>query len=464
MHSRGLRATIIAALTTSLCFAGQTPGVPATATPNAPIPAPTAPPQTAPSPTAPAPNGPLTLAQAEAIAFKNHPQIATAQNLQSAAQQGITEARAAYYPTVNGEITGSQAALDQMRLGAGAITTSLLFNRFGQGIQATQLISDFGRTKNLVAQSQQQAQAAAQSTQATIYDVALGVNRAYFGVLEAEAYVRVATETVRARQTLTDQVSALFNAKLKSQVDLSFAQVNLSEAQLLLLRSQDAVKRAYADLSRAMGLDQPVNYQLAEEPAPQGPPSDAETLVADAIQNRPELKQLRLQAQAAQHFEQAEADLTRPSISFIGVGGAVPYLDQDPRVAPHGYEAAAVNMEIPVFNGHLFSARRQAAHYQTLASEQRVRNLQQQIERDVRAAWVTATTAYQRIPVTEDLLKQAQLALDLAQERYQLGLASIVEITQAQLNLTQAQIENVSARYEYQTAYAALQYTIGALR
>jgi outer membrane protein len=82
----------------------------------------------------------------------------------------------------------------------------------------------------------------------------------------------------------------------------------------------------------------------------------------------------------------------------------------------------------------------------------------------VRAAWVTATTAYQRIPVTEDLLKQAQLALDLAQERYQLGLASIVEITQAQLNLTQAQIENVSARYEYQTAYAALQYTIGALR
>jgi outer membrane protein len=224
------------------------------------------------------------------------------------------------------------------------------------------------------------------------------------------------------------------------------------------------VKRAYADLSRAMGLDQPVNYQLAEEPAPQGPPPDAETLVADAIQNRPELKQLRLQAQAAQHFEQAEADLTRPSISFIGVGGAAPYLDQDPRVAPHGYEAAAVNMEIPVFNGHLFSARRQAAHYQTLASEQRVRNLQQQIERDVRAAWVTATTAYQRIPVTEDLLKQAQLALDLAQERYQLGLASIVEITQAQLNLTQAQIENVSARYEYQTAYAALQYTIGALR
>jgi outer membrane protein len=62
------------------------------------------------------------------------------------------------------------------------------------------------------------------------------------------------------------------------------------------------------------------------------------------------------------------------------------------------------------------------------------------------------------------MIKQAQLAIKLAQGRYNLGLASIVEVTQAQLNLTQAQIENVTAKYDYQTAYAALQYTIGALR
>jgi len=139
-------------------------------------------------------------------------------------------------------------------------------------------------------------------------------------------------------------------------------------------------------------------------------------------------------------------------------------LNQDPRVAPHGYEAAAVNVDIPIFNGHLFSARKQAAHFQALAADQRVRNLQQQVERDVRAAWIAASTAYQRIPVTENLLQQAQLALELAQGRYNLGLASIVEVTQAQLNLTQAQIENVSAKYDYQSAFAELQYSIGALR
>jgi outer membrane protein len=121
-------------------------------------------------------------------------------------------------------------------------------------------------------------------------------------------------------------------------------------------------------------------------------------------------------------------------------------------------------VDIPIFNGHLFSARRQAAHYEAQAAGERVRNLRQQVERDVRSAWISASTAWQRIPVTEEFVKQAQLALVLAQGRYNLGLASIVEITQAQLNLTQAQIENVSATYDYQSAYAQLQYTVGSLR
>jgi outer membrane protein len=290
------------------------------------------------------------------------------------------------------------------------------------------------------------------------------VNRGYFGVLQAQAYITVANDTVRARQTLTDQVTALANANLKSQLDVNFAAVNLSEAKLLLIRSQDAVEQAYSDLARALGQEQVVRYKLADVPAPGAPPASPEPLIADAIQNRPELRNAQLQLQGAQSFEQAEADLSRPSISFIAVGGGLPYLHQEPRVAPYGYEGAAVNVDIPIFNGHLFSARRQAAHYESQATSERLRNLRQQVERDVRSAWISASTAYQRIPVTQDLMKQAQLALELAQGRYNLGLASIVEITQAQLNLTQARIENVSATYDYQVAYAQLQYTVGALR
>jgi outer membrane protein len=397
------------------------------------------------------------------MALKSHPQIAAAQDTASSAGQHITESKAAYYPTVDGEITGAQG-LSQSRLGAGALAASQLFNRFGQGLQVTQLVTDFGRRKNLVAQSQYEAQAAAQNTQATIYDVVLGVNRGYFGVLQAQSYVTVANETVRARQALTDQVTALANANLKSQLDVNFAAVNLSEAKLLLIRSQDAVDQAYADLARALGQEQVVRYRLADVASPGTPPASAEPLITDAIQNRPELRNVQLQLQGAQAFEKAEADLSRPSVSLIAVGGGLPYLGQDPRVAPYGYEGAALNVDIPIFNGHLFSARRQAAHYDAEATSERLRNLRQQVERDVRSAWISASTAYQRIPVTEELLKQAQLALELAQGRYNLGLASIVEITQSQLNLTQAQIEKVSATYDYQVAYAQLQYTVGALR
>ena len=406
---------------------------------------------------------PLTLVEAEAIALKLHPQIATAQNVEAAVGQGIVEARAAYYPVVAAEITASQG-LDLSRLGAGALPASLLFDRFGQGLQLTQLVSDFGRTKNLVANAKFNAEAQGQSTRATTFDVVLRVDQAFYGTLQSEAFVRVAEETVKARQTLLDQVSALAKAQLRSQADVTFAEVNLSEARLLLIRAQDSVKRSYAELTRALGQDTPVEYRVVDTPRAPAPPPDAQPLIADAIQNRPEIAASGLLLQAAERFENAEKDLTHPTVSLVAVGGALPYLNQDPRVAPHGYEAVAINMEIPIFNGHLFSARRRAADYQRLAQDQRLRNLRQQVERDVRAALITAQTAYDRIPVTEDMLKQATLSLDLAEGRYKLGLASIVEVSQAQLNLTQAQIENVSARYDYDNAYAALQYTIGALK
>jgi outer membrane protein len=234
----------------------------------------------------------------------------------------------------------------------------------------------------------------------------------------------------------------------------------------LLIRAQSNLQQSFVDLARALGQDgaPPQQYQLTDSPASGAPPSVVDNLVTQAVMNRPELADLRFRYEAAQKFEVAERDLKHPSVSLMAVGGALPYLDQNPRVAPEGYEGVAINVDIPIFNGHFFTAREQAARYEALAANQRVRDLQQQVEHDVRAAWLNATTAFQRIPVTVELVNQATLAQDLAKGRYDLGLASIVELTQAQLNLTQAQIENVGAQYDYQSAYAFLQYTIGALR
>src|SRR5580658_1409269 len=407
----------------------------------------------------------LKLSDAEALALKNHPQVLAAQNETSAQSQRIVETRSAYYPTVDGEMTASGANIGA-RLGAGFLNVSSLFDRVGDGVLINQLISDFGRTSSLVAQSKSQANAAEQNYQATRYDVLLRVNQAYFGALRSQAVVKVAQETVSARQQLADQVGQLAQNKLRSQLDVSFADVTVSQAKLLLLRSQNLVQAAFAELTRALGAQQTATYQLAEEPMPPGPQADAEGLVQQALQNRPELAGLRLTRDAAYRFEDAERDLKRPTASFVGVAGYMPYIDQinRPRITPNEYAGAAVNLEIPIFNGHLFTARREEAHYHAVEAVQRVRDLEESVTRDVRTAWANAQTAYQGLPVTAEYLREATMALDLAHGRFDLGLSSIVELTEAQLNLTEAEIEDLNAKYDYQSEYAAVQYAIGSLR
>jgi outer membrane protein len=198
---------------------------------------------------------------------------------------------------------------------------------------------------------------------------------------------------------------------------------------------------------------------------PVGPPATADSLVAQALGNRPELASLRFSRDAAYKFADAEKDLSRPTVNAIAVGGFLPFVNSPSSTpVPPEYEGIAANVSIPVFNGHLFSARREAAIQRARESDQRLRDQQQRISRDVRVAWAGANDAYQRIDVTAQFLRQAALALDLAQGRYNLGLSSIIELTQAQLNLTEAEIENLNAKYDYQTQYSALQYTLGLLR
>jgi outer membrane protein len=325
-----------------------------------------------------------------------------------------------------------------------------------------QLITDSGRTRNLVASTKLQAQAAQSQTTATKYDVVLAASQAYYEVLLAQQLVVVSKQTVAARQSVVDQTSQLFKNQLKSQVDLSFAQVNLSDANLMLLRAQDRVEAAYAGLAEALGTEQTVEYQLADQPTPPTPPEVPDGLLAQALRDRPEMTSFRLQREASQKFAYAERDLKRPAVSLMAAGGVLPYIDSPASVAKE-YEAVGINVQIPVFNGFLFSARRQAAEYELQAADQRLREVENRIARDVRTAWANARTGYQAIGATADLLQQANLSMNLAQGRYDLGLASIVELTQAQLSLTQAQVQNVTAKYEYQQAYASLQYALGAL-
>jgi outer membrane protein len=163
---------------------------------------------------------------------------------------------------------------------------------------------------------------------------------------------------------------------------------------------------------------------------------------------------------SAQSYATAQRDLWLPTISAAGAAGLVPY-----RVAqlPPRYAAAGFDVNIPIFNGHLFGALRAEANAEARAQEQFLRAEQNSVVRDVQKAWLNAVSGYQRVSLTDQLFAQAKQAFDLAQARYQLGLSSIIELSQAQLNLTQAQIAQVSAKYDYQAERSALNYQVGQL-
>ena len=148
------------------------------------------------------------------MALRNHPVLQAATFNAQAAEQVTREAKSAYLPTANGSLTGA-GAMSNSRIAAGYLNNPYILNRYSNGLAVSQLITDFGHTTNLVASARLGAQAASQSAKQTEQDVLLGINRAYFGVLRAEAVLKVAQETVKARQILADQVTTLEKNKLK---------------------------------------------------------------------------------------------------------------------------------------------------------------------------------------------------------------------------------------------------------
>lgn len=401
----------------------------------------------------------LTVTDAETIAIKNHPQISVARLLALAQKEVTRETKSAELPTITGSLTAVDAR-DGGRVTAGFLNNPVLYTRAGGGVSITQLITDFGRTRNLVASAGLQEKARQSGELATEADIRLAVDEAFYRALAAQAVVDVAKKTVALRQDTTDLVTSLANAKLKSTLDRSFAEVNLNQAQLLLLDAQNEKDASFAELSTVMGYEQQQNFVLMDHVGSvSAPAQDINALTALAMQSRPDLVALNDQFEAAERFRKAEHELWRPMISASGVAGGAP-VRADSIPSPW-YGAAGVNLNIPIFNGGLYSARAKEADYRANAAQEQVRDLRNKIARDVRISWLSAQSAYQKVDVTSRLLDQANQALDLAQTRYKLGLSSIVELSQAELAQTSAEIGNTNARYDYQRSLSMIRYQTG---
>lgn len=401
----------------------------------------------------------ISLSQAQDIAVRNHPHIASAALNAQAGEAVIKEVRSARFPTLSGNISGVGAE-PSSTLSAGALTTSSIYNRLASGVVATELLSDFGRTANLEQSAKLRNAGQNRTVNYTRAQVLLEVQQAYYQALASQSVLKVAQATLDLRRLTLRQVGALAQSGLRSTLDVSFAQVNVSQAELDLFRAENDARASHARLSAAMGYARDQAFSLSDEQLPSPLDPDVDALIGQAMRDRPDLAALQLNRDALGRYAEAEKRLRNPVISAAAAAGVAPVRDDRIR---ESYSAAGVNVNIPVLNGGLFKARRQEAESHAAAADKDVQDLSLQIARDVQVAWLDANDAFRRLDVTARLVAEANEALRLAQARYDSALGSIVELNQAQLNQTSAEIAAASAKYEYLSRRSALNYAIGAL-
>jgi outer membrane protein len=411
------------------------------------------------------PTTPIIRSEAEELALKNNPRITANHLLALATGQVTRETRSGELPQIYGAITAEKAE-DGSRIGSGGLTDSRLYTHAGGGGTLTQLITDFGHTRDLVATNRLRQKAQDQTTLATQQDVLLATDEAFYRLLNAQSLLNVAKATVQARGDVQKLTGALTKSALKSDLDLNIASADLSQAQLLQLDAENAVGSASAALAAVLAAPPDTLYQAVED-ATVAPPPPPETDSSNALNHsaqsqRPDLQALRLNAQAYQRYARAQELQHLPTISALAIGGITP-VSPDGIFVPHWYAAGGVNLSVPIFTGFRIDAQAEEARLRQKAAEKQAQTLSDTIARDVRVSVLSAQTAFRRIAVADQFRTQTAQALALAQTRYKLGLSSIVELSQAQLQSTQAAVSAVNARYDYLLSLRALDYARGQL-
>jgi outer membrane protein len=403
----------------------------------------------------------LTLTEAQDITLRNHPRITEAELEALASQQVAGEVRSAFLPTLTFNATAVGAGESNTRMAAGQLSNSAIYDRNAEGLTFTQMITDFGRTAHLLNSSRLYARAQGANTEATREEILLQVDVAFFAALRAQSVLAVARQTLDTRKLLLDQVQALARNKLRSDLDLSFAQVTYEEGKLLVAKAENDLDAAFNTLSTLLGDRKQRSYRLIEEPVAAPAPVDSSSLIDEALSKRPDLSRLRLERDAAVQFARAQQALSYPTINAFGGGGIIPVRDEA-HLDSH-YGAAGVNLSLPIFDGGLNAAKRSEAEYRSQAADEKLRDAENNAIHDVRDATLNTNYAFERLDLTQKLFDNASQAFDLARARYKLGSSSIVELSQAQLEKTQAEIDYTGAKYEYRIQRAILDFQAGTI-
>jgi outer membrane protein len=414
--------------------------------------------------------GRLTLKQAIAIALRKHPSLKETKEKVFAAKYQIGASRSAYLPQVaythnlyfgnafpatsGAGVSGGPPGLG----GVGTSTTDYYVNR----VSLSQLIYDFGKTTGQIAESRATFRQTQQDYAGNRQQVVLDARTGYFGYLAALRAVKVTDETVKQNQALVKQAQGFYEVGLKAKIDVTKAEANLYDAEASLIRAKNGAALAQVTLMTALGL-KTWPYQGVEdvmEVTPQ--PKSLAELKTQALRRRPEILKNRYQ----QDYNQAALQVAKagwfPTLSSLAAYG---WSGPD---APFGADAmdnrswwVGAGLTVPLFDGLLAYHNVKVANANIRSTLAGSEVLSQNISKEVEQAYLDVTSAWELIRASKKALEAARENFRLAQGRYQVGVGSIIEVTDAQVQYFQADLKFVQALYDYRVSEARLDKAIG---
>ena len=394
----------------------------------------------------------LTLDEALGTALKNHPQVIEARENLNGAEAKTGQALANYYPQISLSadwIRGQSYFPAQETIKISETNTASLYLK--------QTIYDFGRTSGAVEAARGNREAADNALAVTRQDLTLRVRVAFYLVLALEKQVQAVRENVKAREDVFRQAQEFFTQGIRTRVDVARAEANYFAAKTNLIRAESNREIARVELANAMGI-----ASLGEH----SPVATSSVLLSlpernssqqDALLNRAELQQFAALKSAA------SGNLTSAKSSYLPILSGVAsigYADRD--FPPTGNVwGVGLNLTVPLFSGFSSVEQVREATAAMNSIEARQNNLKLQIIKEVESAWFGGNDAAARMVSTQKEVDAANESKSLAEGRYQEGVGSIIEVTDAQSQTLDAQTANIQAKFDYYTALARLDRAVG---
>lgn len=402
----------------------------------------------------------LTLDEAVLTALANHPNLKAARERIGAQEAVLGQQMSAYYPTLN--FNNSYRTSQTQELHPASPSTVRAADTYSSEGKLSYTIYNFGKREGAVQAARDTLSATGYNYKTTVDNVIVDAKVAYYLVLGFHAGVKVREETVKNRELLVKQARGFYEVGTRAKIDVARAEANLYSAQADLIQAQTNVKVAWVTLKNALGLRELAERPLVEEAIMTTIPYSLEQARELAYANRPELKSLQAQLKAQDQIIAVARRGHLPDITFDAAYGRRHDSDNGFNTFPlQPAWGVGLNLNIPIFDGFRTTYRVQEtlSNYYVIKADEEARR--QQITLDVEQAYLKLVELQERIKANRSAADAAKENLDLADGRYQVGVGSIIEVTDAQTLYTDAEIKYLQALYDYKIADARLVRAIG---